>query len=139
MPVKVSLQADPTIMVTGTLREVSPGADPVTGTYTAKVALADPPPQMRLGAIIRGRVEIPGKDPLVRLPPTALLQTGDTPAVWVVGADQTVSRQPVTVRRYDTDSVLISEGLHKGDLVVVAGVNSLAEGQKVTVDKVPGP
>ena len=43
----------------------------------------------------------------------------------------TVSRRPVTVARFDADTVTISKGLKTGDLVVTAGVNSLAEGQKV--------
>lgn len=134
-PVLVTLQDDPTVKVNATVREVAPNADPVTGTYTVRVALPDPPAAMRLGALIHGHAEVPG-DILIKLPPTAILQTGDKPAVWVVQADGTVKRVPVIVVRYDTNSVLISDGLQKGDLVVAAGVNSLADGQKVTVEKV---
>ncbi len=134
-PVEITLQDDPSVKVAGTVREIAPNADAVTGTYTVRVALPNPPPSMRLGSLIRGHAEVPG-DILVSLPPTALLQTGDKPQVWVVAADGTVKRTPVTVVRYDTNAVLISDGLQKGELVVIAGVNSLADGQKVTVDKV---
>jgi hypothetical protein len=39
--------------------------------------------------------------------------------------------KPVTVSRYETDRVIVSNGLVKGDIVVTAGVNRLREGQKV--------
>ena len=72
----------------------------------------------------------------VKVPATALLTTGDTPAVWVVGSDETVSKKPVKVSSYESDAVLIESGVEKGDLVVIAGVNSLVDGQKVTPQKV---
>ena len=139
MPVTISLQDDPSVVVQGALREVSPGADPVTGTYTAKVSLEDPPAQMRLGALVRGKVSAKNPGMVVKLPTAALVQSGDQPAVWVVGADGAVKKTPVIVARYDTDSVVISGGLTKGELVVAAGVNSLAEGQKVATEKVAAP
>ena len=60
MAVNVSLQGRPDIAVTGTIREISPEADSTTGTYQVKVALPSPPPEMRLGAVVVGRVESEG-------------------------------------------------------------------------------
>lgn len=136
--VSVWLQQDPNIKTTGSVRQIAPDADQTTGTYTIKVALENPPPEMRLGALVRGRAERPGED-VISIPTTALVQTGDQPQVWIVSADGTVHLKPVTVARYDTGAVLISEGIEKGDLVVIAGVNSLAEGQVVKVEKVTTP
>ena len=39
--------------------------------------------------------------------------------------------KPVTVARYEAETVVIASGLAKGDIVVSAGVNTLREGQKV--------
>ena len=136
--VTVWLQQDPTVRVTGSVRQISPTADPTTGTYTIKVGLQDPPPEMRIGALVRGRAEQSGSD-VISIPPTALVQTGSQPQVWIVGEDGTVHLTSVTVARYDTDAVLVSEGIKDGDLVVIAGVNSLAEGQVVKVEKVATP
>ena len=136
--VTVWLQQDPNIKVTGKVRQIAPDADATTGTYTIKVALDNPPPEMRLGALVRGRAEQSGDD-VISIPTTALVQTGDTPQVWIVSADGAVHLKPVTVARYDTGAVLISDGIETGDLVVIAGVNSLAEGQVVTVEKVAAP
>ena len=136
--VTVWLQQDPTVRVTGSVRQISPTADPTTGTYTIKVGLQDPPPEMRIGALVRGRAEQSGSD-VISIPPTALVQTGSQPQVWIVGEDGAVHLTPVTGARYDTEAVLISEGIKDGDLVVIAGVNSLAEGQVVKVEKVATP
>ena len=133
--VSVWLQQKPDVRVAGAVRQVSPTADPTTGTYTLKVGLTDPPPEMRIGALVRGRAEQLGSE-VISIPPTALVQTGSQPQVWIVGEDSAVHLTPVTVARYDTDAVLVSEGIKDGDLVVIAGVNSLAEGQVVKVEKV---
>jgi len=131
--VRVALQSDPSIAVDGSVREISPTADPVTGTYKVKVALTDPPDAMRLGAVVTGSVEMKG-EPVAVIPTGALLQTGGEPAVWVVSpAEKLVHRRTVKVLRFDAESVTISEGLKEGDLVVTAGVNWLAEGQKVSL------
>ncbi len=136
MPVKVWPQDKPKEIVVGKLREISPTADDATGTYTVKVGLPDKlSTEFRIGTIIVGRVE--GKGRIVtRLPSTALLQTGDKAQVWVVTPpDNTVKKVPVTVEVYNANDVLISKGLKKGDLVVVAGVNILTDGQKVRIQK----
>ena len=133
--VTVWLQQDPSVKVVGAVRQISPTADPTTGTYTIKVGLTDPPAAMRIGALVRGRAEQIGSD-VISIPSTALVQTGSEPQVWIVGEDGAVHLTPVTVARYDTGSVLISDGIKDGDLVVVSGVNSLAEGQVVKVEKV---
>jgi len=136
--VTIWLQQDPDVRVTGAVRQISPTADPTTGTYTLKVGLTDAPAEMRLGALVRGRAEQAGSD-VISIPPTALVQTGSEPQVWIVGEDGAVHLTPVTVARYDTGAVLIAAGIKDGDLVVIAGVNSLAEGQIVKVEKVATP
>ena len=122
--------------VEGAVRQIAPSADATTGTYTIKVGLTDPPAAMRLGALVRGRVrDQPGRTSSACRrrrwcrPATSRRCGSSAPT-------QAVHLTPVTVERYDTDAVLISDGLKKGDLVVIAGVNSLAEGQVVNVDKV---
>ena len=136
--VSVWLQQNPDVKVVGEVRQISPTADPTTGTYTIKVGLTDPPAEMRIGALVRGRAEQLGSD-VISIPPTALVQTGSEPQVWIVGEDGAVHLTPVVVARYDTDAVLISEGIKDGQLVVISGVNSLAEGQVVKVEKVATP
>lgn len=132
-PVLVALQSSPDIVVRGPVREISPLADPVTGTFTVKVSLPDAPPSMRLGAVVTGSVEIKGQA-VAEIPTTALLQTGDQPAVWIVSPqDKKVHRQPVKVATFGLETVSISDGLKEGDIVVTAGINWLAEDQVVAL------
>jgi RND family efflux transporter MFP subunit len=127
----VALLSDPTISAEGVVREVSPVADPTTRTYQVKVTLRNPPEQMRFGASVSGRIKATSA-PVVVLPGSALFDKGGKPAVWVYHADTTaVALKPVTVGGYETDQVIVSEGLVQGDIVVTAGVNQLREGQKV--------
>jgi RND family efflux transporter MFP subunit len=131
MKIKVTLKDNPSISTMGAIREIAPNADPVTRTYAVKVALPEAPEAMRLGAIVLGRPVVDSQT-AIRIPAGALLQTGQAPAVWVVeGADHQVHKRAVKVLRFDTDAVLISEGLKNGDVVVTAGINSLADNEKV--------
>jgi RND family efflux transporter MFP subunit len=135
--VHVSLQSNPKVTAEGHIREVSPTADPITGTYTMKVSLTDPPEAMRLGAVVTGSVHLEGEDVAV-IPTSALLQSGSQSAVWLVDPKAlVVHRRLVKMLQFDADTVTISEGLKQGDIVVTAGVNVLAEGQKVALpDKI---
>jgi RND family efflux transporter MFP subunit len=133
LPVRVALQSDPTVGVNGSVREISPRADPVTGTYTVKVSLPDAPDAMRLGAVVIGTVEAQGNVVAI-LPATAVFDTNGQPTVWIVSRkDLVVQRHPITADRFETDTVTVSKGLNNGDLVVTAGVHRLAEGQKVSL------
>jgi membrane fusion protein, multidrug efflux system len=52
--------------------------------------------------------------------------------VWLVDPSSGgVALRPVTVARYETDSVIIASGLADGDVVVTAGINTLRDGQRV--------
>lgn len=127
----VTLLSNPGITAEGPVREVSPVADATTRTYQVKVSLIDPPPAMRFGSSVAGRMK-EKTAPVVVLPGSALFDQGGKPAVWVFdSATSEVSLKPVTVVRYEAGRVVISDGLAKGDVVVTAGVNRLRMGQKV--------
>ncbi len=129
--IEVRLLDTPHVVAQGHIDQISPSADPITRTYTVKVALTDPPPAMRLGMTVLGRLQQAGR-PLVVLPVAALFQKDGQPAVWVVDpARMTVDLVAVTVLRVETDRVLITDGLKDGAIVVTAGVQRLWPGQKV--------
>ena len=129
--IEVVLSDAPDVRTAGRVREVAPEADPVTRTYQVKVGLTDPPEAMRLGATVTGRTQLaaPGG---VEIPASALTQANGRPAVWVVdSASQTVSLRNVDVARHDPASVVVSQGIEPGEIVVTAGVQALRPGQKV--------
>ncbi len=132
-PITVVLTDDAQVTATGRVREVDPQADPVTGTFTVKVGLENPPAGMLLGSIVSGRVTIEG-DPLISVPSSALATTEGNPALWVVDpATSTVALRPIRIARHEPDSVVVAEGLAPGDTVVTAGVQTLRAGQKVRI------
>ncbi len=127
----IALTDDPNVTAKGRVRQVDPQADPVTRTFRVRVTVNDPPPAMRLGATVSGRVEIDHGHG-ISLPASALTSKDKTPAVWVVDPDSlTVALKPVEVLRFDPGTVVLSGGLDGGEIVVTAGVQALHPGQKV--------
>jgi RND family efflux transporter MFP subunit len=127
----VSLTDDPSITATGRVRQVDPQADPITRTFRVRVSLIDPPPAMFLGATVKGRMELEATSGIA-IPASALTRINDQPAVWLVDpANMTVSLHNVQVERFDPATVIVSQGLDGGEVVVTAGVQALHPGQKV--------
>lgn len=112
----------------GTISEIAPALD-TTGTVEVKIAITSDFP---LGAAVHVELTQAPSDRVV-LPAQALGQDRGTPSVWLVAADMTVSQAPVVVDSYETGTVVISDGLATGDIVVVAGAQFLSPGQKVQV------
>jgi len=129
--VEIALTNDPTVRATGRVREVSPQADATTRTWQVKVGIIDPPQGMELGSTVTGSIKLSAL-PGVEIPASALTEANGNPAVWVVDPQsQTVSLRSVDVARYDPATVVISQGLETGEVVVTAGVQVLRPGQKV--------
>jgi RND family efflux transporter MFP subunit len=129
--VRIALTNDPTVRATGRVREVAPQADATTRTFQVKVGIIDPPQGMELGSTVTGRIKL-SAPPGVEIPASALTQANGRPAVWVVDPhSQTVTLRSVDVLRYDPLTVVISQGLETGEVVVTAGVQVLRPGQKV--------
>lgn len=127
----VALAMDPAVSALGRVREVSPRADPVTGTFAVRVRLIDPPPAMRLGSTVTGRMKLGGA-PAILVPATALVRAEGRTAVWVVDkASGTVSLRNIQLGHADAVQVQVASGLEPGDVVVTAGVQALRPGQKV--------
>jgi membrane fusion protein, multidrug efflux system len=129
--VQIALTNDPTVRATGRVREVAPQADATTRTFQVKVGIIDPPEGMELGSTVTGSIKLSAL-PGVEIPASALTEANGSPAVWVVDPQsKTVSLREVKVLRHDPATVVISQGLETGDLVVTAGVQTLRPGQKV--------
>jgi RND family efflux transporter MFP subunit len=129
--VEIVLNDDPKVTATGSVREVAPQADASTRTYQVKVSIADPSEAMRLGAIVTGSIKMSAPSG-VEIPASALTEADGRPAVWVVDPQsQTVSLRSVEILRHDPATVMISEGLEAGEVVVTAGAQTLRPGQKI--------
>lgn len=129
--IAVNVTGQPQIRAQGRVREVSPQADAVTGTFQIRVGLAEPPPEMRLGSTVTGQMRL-GNTPGIAIPASALTRADRAPAVWVVDpASETVSLRAVELVRHDPGHVVVGQGLEPGEIIVTAGVQALRPGQKV--------
>ena len=119
------------------VREVSPAADPVTRTYTAKFSLLNPPDNLRLGMTATVTLSPHSAISAIVLPATAIVQHDGNPSVWVVAGSK-IKSVPVKVRSFRQDLVVVESGLDGGEVVVRAGGHTLDAGQSVRVVGEPG-
>jgi RND family efflux transporter MFP subunit len=130
--VQVRLWADTQRSFSAKLRELSPIADPITRTFTAKVSLPKSLEGVRLGMTATVQFSKSKLGTAIRLPLTALLKEKNHTAVWIV-ENNAVRLIPVQIANTIEQDVLIASGLQAGQLVVTAGVHFLQSGQKVKV------
>ena len=131
--IKISLWADPTKSYAGKIREISPNADPVTRTYSAKISILQSSDTIKLGMTASVFLKEMMVKPAYVLPLTALYHTNDKkPAVWIVDpANSKVNLVAVQLGEYKDNKATILTGLSDGQLVVTAGVHKLFTGQTV--------
>ncbi len=123
------------------VREVAASADPVTRTFAVKVSLAanDALPLGSTVTVVPKVFDRSGID-VIKLPTSALYQSGKSSAVWVVDpASMTIRLQPVQIATADGNDLVVVSGLQPGMQVVSAGVHVLSAGQKVSIYKGSSP
>ena len=101
------------------VREVGASADPVTRTFTVKVAL-ESAEQLPLGTtvtVVPKALDRSGTQ-VIKLPTSALFRHGSGSAVWLLdAAASSVKLQPIQVATADGNEAVISAGLKPGDRV----------------------
>src|SRR6195952_5057651 len=129
----VTLWSEPNKKYAAKLREVAPSADPATRTYLAKFSLPEAGETVSLGMTATLTLADPATTRVARLPLWALFSQGGNPSLYIVDAKGDVALQPVTVKSYESDNVVISAGVDEGAKVVTLGVQKLDPAQKVRV------
>lgn len=123
---------------TGQVTKVGSEASETTRTYPMTVELDQPEDVQILpgmAAIVRGVPDENGKTGENLVVPAEALFTvdGSQSYVWIVDAGQKVGRRAVKTGNLTPVGVAVIEGLETGELVVLAGVHSLRDGQQVKV------
>lgn len=114
------------------LRQLSDAADVQTRTYEARYVLDGDAASAPLGATVTVRIPSEAVTSDIAVPLGAMDDNGNTQGVWVFDkASSTVSFHPVKVKRLDTETAILSEGLQAGDAIVALGGHFLREGEKV--------
>ncbi|MBD3878577.1 MAG: efflux RND transporter periplasmic adaptor subunit [Quinella sp. 1Q5] len=113
--------------VIGTVREIAPMADSAARTFTVKISIPNAS-NVQLGMTASVITQKTSPNAII-LPLSAIYQTGDAAQVWIVEGGK-VTLKAVEVIAFDDNAVQV-RGLKAGDVVVVAGVNKLRDGQEV--------
>src|SRR6201747_2269787 len=129
----VPLWSEPNKNHVAKLREVAPSADPATRTYLAKFSLPDAGDKVSLGMTATLTLSDPATERVARLPLSALFSQGTDPSLYIVGDAGELELKPVTVKSYESNSVVITGGVPEGAKVVALGVQKLDPAQKVRV------
>ena len=119
----------------GKVTLVSPAVDPNSTTVEVWVEAANPKEQLRPGATVRvAMVAQTVADALII--PAASLLTGEDGAttVMVVGSDNHVHAQPVTVGIRQENEVQVTSGLKAGETVVTTGAFGLPDKALVKIE-----
>jgi RND family efflux transporter MFP subunit len=116
--------------ITGTVKELSPSADPVTRSFIVKIDL--PASVARPGQFGRLLLSV-GDDQAIYIPSAALIHRGQLELVYTVSAENVAVLKFVRTGRTLGDKIEILSGLENHDRVVVSGQTGLVEGDKVEV------
>lgn len=127
----IRLWSSPGKTYAGTLRELSPVAEPITRTYVARVAFTHPDLEVKLGmtaTVSRNTTASAG----LSVAQTALFRIDGQPQVWVVNpATKKVAPRAIRLGALVGERATVVAGLASGEWVVTAGVHKLAPGQEV--------
>lgn len=128
----IAPQLAPDVRVAGRVREIAPQAHPVTRTWRVKIAIDKQAEQFWLGTTATAAIEGSRGDRL-SVPASAIRREGAQAFVFVLDeAAAQVRKRPVEIEEPGTDGrAVVTSGLDTGETVVIAGVNSLGDGQQV--------
>lgn len=141
---KVRLDAFPNTVLNAVIKEIGTEASSTTQTYPVTLSLQDVPYEISLLAGMNGRAFLARPTENITntftIPKSAIFtDNGRETYVWIVNPNtQTVHKKEVkTDRDNKGNSIIVQEGLTKGDRIVIAGTSFLVEGQQVKLEAEP--
>lgn len=108
--------------------EVLPVIDPVSRSFTVKIALSGK--GHRSGAYGRALINI-GMTNGIQLPQASVLQRGTLTYVWIVDSGNIARMRLVKPGKISGDRVAVLSGITPGERVAVKGIEMLSDGAKV--------
>jgi multidrug efflux system membrane fusion protein len=128
--IKVHVWANPKDVFSGSIREISPVADPVTRTYNVKIAIKDAPSEVKLGMTAYVTFISAQSSSMIKVPLSSVFYEQGENAVWVV-ENNIVKPVRVEIDHSAGNDILLAKGISSGQTIVTAGVHLLKAGQKV--------
>jgi RND family efflux transporter MFP subunit len=116
----------------GIVLRLAPSLDPTTRTLRAEVAVENPRGELRPGMFVEVTIIAERRTGVAVVPREAVTERGGRKVVFVLEG-QKVSRRDVALGLGDDDVVEIRQGLEPGERVVVRGIETLQDNQRVRV------
>lgn len=117
----------------GTLQFRDVTVDPATGTVTLRIVFPNPDTVLLPGMYVRAVLETGTQEAAILAPQQGVYRnTKSEPYALVVGDDNIVTQQPLTLDRAMGSDWLVTEGLAAGDRIIVEGSQRVGAGSPVT-------
>ncbi len=148
LPVKLTSDALPGDVITGTITAINPQVDSATRNVRIQATVTNTREQLRPGMFVNVAVVLPEAKRVLTIPATAVLYAPYSDSVFVVEAKPEQDRersgkflrqQFVRLGKKRGDFIVVESGLKEGDTVVSTGVFKLRNGQAVVVDNALAP
>jgi RND family efflux transporter MFP subunit len=131
---QVSIWSNPDKRYVAKLRELAPSADAATRTYLAKFSMPEAGDEVQLGMTATLTLSDSASDRVARLPLSALFNQGEGPSLYVADAKSgALTLKRVSIKSFESNDVLVSDGVEEGANVVALGVQKLDLAQKVKI------
>lgn len=121
------------LLTRGTLLGLDNQVDTTTGTIKLKARFDNADDALFPNQFVNARMKINTLHDAVVIPAAALQMGNEGHFVWVVNAENNVSKKVVTPGPEDSQRVVIAAGLNAGERVVTDGIDRLTEGASVEV------
>ena len=146
--VRVTGDAAPGQVIEGKITATNAEVEAATRNIRIQATLANPRESLRPGMFVQVAVVLPGRQPVLAMPTTAVLYAPYGDSVFVVAphtdeksgrSGQVLRQQFVRLGEKRGDFVAVVSGLKAGETVVSTGVFKLRNGQAVVVDNALAP
>ena len=141
VPVEVIGGEKREVLDRGRVEVIDNQVDTTTGTVKVKATLPNAETRLWPGQFVDVRVRLDTLRQVTVVPTPAVQRSPEGAAVWVLGAEDKVTRRAVEVVRQDEKLAVIGQGLAVGETVITTGFTRLTDGSKVkptTVGEAPG-
>jgi len=127
MEARIYVDVFPEHVFTGTLVDLSPGADPVTGLFAGNIIIDNPDGLLPVGIFTKADIIIDYSNKSLVIPRSAVLQDD----VVFIFKDNKAHSRVIQTGIVLSDKIEVINGLDEGDLIIYEGVVGLEDGLSV--------
>ncbi|WP_034915910.1 MULTISPECIES: MdtA/MuxA family multidrug efflux RND transporter periplasmic adaptor subunit [Erwinia] len=133
VPVEAWDRGNSTLIASGALLSMDNQIDTTTGTLRLKARFSNTDDALFPNQFVNARLKASTLNDAIVVPAAALQMGSEGHFVWVVNAENKVSKKLITVGMQDSEKAVVNAGLNVGERVVTDGTDRLTDGATVEV------